>query len=219
MYFFEVSTMQLTEQFVASFSAIVKQNPSVHTIIVLIGFGGSTTRKQNTLQPGLPLDYEAHVIATPSFKRSTESPANAIELVCGPACKLILISSQLYIGEHGSCHKIGVVATGEIAVGECLAVIPREAILSCANSTVATLVREDKELENVSSSWIPLLIALAAESSLKVSEVVRTCIFLANTVVCSDINSLQVVVTMKCVLYEVLLMLVFTRTRATGTPI
>lgn len=75
----------------------------------------------------------------------------------------------MYIGEHGSCHKIGVIATGGIKKGECLARIPREAILSCANSTVAGIVKSDKELRAVTSSWIPLLIALSAEYSLKVS--------------------------------------------------
>ena len=134
----------------------------------------------------------------------------------GLHAKFILVSLQLYIGEHGSCHKIGVIATGEIAVGECLAVIPREAILSCANSTIATLVREDKELENVSSSWIPLLIALAAESSLKVSENVPACNMYCSCQYCSKLRVLA--------FYKLLLLIinsqslhVFDRTRATGT--
>ena len=53
--------------------------------------------------------------------------------------------------------------------GECLAVIPREAILSCTNSTVASVVEKEVELQQITSSWVPLLIALAAECSLKVS--------------------------------------------------
>ena len=76
---------------------------------------------------------------------------------------------QLYIGEHDSCHKIGVVATEFIGKGECLAVIPRQAILSCSNSSVADAVQSYVESKQVTSSWVPLLIALAAECSLKVS--------------------------------------------------
>ena len=83
------------------------------------------------------------------------------------ATHVVLI--QLYIGERDSCHKIGVVATESIMTGECLAVIPREAILSCTNSTVASVVEKEVELQQITSSWVPLLIALAAECSLKVS--------------------------------------------------
>ncbi len=54
-----------------------------------------------------------------------------------------------------------------------MAVIPREAILSCANSTVASVVERDEELKEVTSSWVPLLIALAAECSLKVSDILE----------------------------------------------
>lgn len=64
---------------------------------------------------------------------------------------------------------IGVVATEDISEGECLAVIPRKCLLSCSNSTVSKLVKKDGDLQNITSSWVPLLIALAAEYSLKVS--------------------------------------------------
>ncbi len=90
---------------------------------------------------------------------------------------LIHSPSQLYIGERGSCHRIGVVATERIERGECLAVIPRQAILSSCNSTVATAVRSYVELKQVTSSWVPLLIALAAEYSLKVSATIQYSVF------------------------------------------
>lgn len=79
-------------------------------------------------------------------------------------------SVQIRIGRHGSCAEIGVIAAEDIAQGECLAVIPRQVLLSCSNSDVVELVAEDKRLmKSDTSSWVPLLIALAAECSKKVN--------------------------------------------------
>ena len=76
---------------------------------------------------------------------------------------------QIRIGRHGSCAQIGVVATDDIARGECLAVIPRRVLLSCSNSDIAGLVLQERQLmEPTTSSWVPLLIALAAECTKKV---------------------------------------------------
>lgn len=62
-------------------------------------------------------------------------------------------------------------ADGDIARGECLAVIPRRTLLSCANTDIADLVSQEKEVMDPStSSWIPLLIALAGECTKKVSQ-------------------------------------------------
>lgn len=61
-------------------------------------------------------------------------------------------------------------ATGAISKGECVAVIPRAALLSCTNNpSVASLVAEDHTLnqEDSTSSWVPLLLSLAAEYSKK----------------------------------------------------
>ena len=74
------------------------------------------------------------------------------------------------IGRRGSCAEIGVIATDDIPRGQCLAVIPRRVLLSCANCDIAGLVSQEKELmESATSSWLPLLIALAAECTKKVS--------------------------------------------------
>ena len=61
-------------------------------------------------------------------------------------------------------------AVDDIAKGECLAVIPRRVLLSCSNSEIADLVSRERLLvQPTMSSWVPLLIALAAECSKKVS--------------------------------------------------
>lgn len=74
------------------------------------------------------------------------------------------------IGRHGSCAEIGVLAIDDISRGECLAVIPRRLLLSCANSDIADLVSKEKQLmEPTTSSWLPLLIAIAAECTKKVN--------------------------------------------------
>lgn len=78
---------------------------------------------------------------------------------------------QLYIGRHGSCAAVGVVALGDIAEGERLALIPRVALLNCSNSCVHKVVKGDKLFQTQlpeMSSWVPLLIALLAEYSQKV---------------------------------------------------
>lgn len=78
---------------------------------------------------------------------------------------------QLYIGRRGSCADVGVVATGDIASGERLALIPRAALLTCTNSRVKEAVDGDREfqkqLPNI-SSWVPLLVAMLAEYDQKV---------------------------------------------------
>jgi hypothetical protein len=77
---------------------------------------------------------------------------------------------QILIGRRGSCAEIGVVAADDIPRGECLAVIPRRVLLSCTNSDIADLVSQEKQLmEPTTSSWLPLLIALAAECTKKVN--------------------------------------------------
>ena len=66
---------------------------------------------------------------------------------------------------------MGVVALGDIAEGECLALIPRAALLNCSNSCVHKVVKRDKVFQTQLpelSSWVPLLIALLAEYSQKV---------------------------------------------------
>lgn len=69
----------------------------------------------------------------------------------------------------GSCSGLGVVAKDDITKGECVALIPRSALLSCATSSIADKVLEDKELMKAcSSSWPPLLLALAAEYACEV---------------------------------------------------
>lgn len=56
-----------------------------------------------------------------------------------------------------------------ISEGDCVAIIPRSALLSCANSDIKDLVKEDKELSKLGpSSWVPLLLTLASEYSFKV---------------------------------------------------
>lgn len=78
---------------------------------------------------------------------------------------------QLYIGCHGSSHGIGVVATETIAPGETIACIPRSAILTSSTCNIKDLIKnDDKLISSVlsSSSWVPLLIALIGEYSLKV---------------------------------------------------
>ena len=58
----------------------------------------------------------------------------------------------------------------DISKGECLAVIPRRVLLSCSNSDIAGLVANDSSIMTpTTSSWVPLLLALAAECSKKVS--------------------------------------------------
>ena len=74
------------------------------------------------------------------------------------------------IGREGSCDGLGVVAKSEINVGECLALIPRTTVLSCSNSKIKDLVIEDNLLKH-GSSWIPLLLSLAAEYSSKVTSI------------------------------------------------
>ena len=78
---------------------------------------------------------------------------------------------QLHIGRRGSCADIGVIATGDIASGERLALIPREALLTCANSRVKVAVGRDREFQKQlpgTSSWVPLLVAMLAEYDQKV---------------------------------------------------
>ena len=82
----------------------------------------------------------------------------------------IIAYLQIMIGRHGSCAEIGVIAVDDISRGECLAVIPRRLLLSCANSDIADLVSKEKQLmEPTISSWLPLLIAIAAECTKKVN--------------------------------------------------
>ncbi len=72
------------------------------------------------------------------------------------------------------------VATGSIKKGECVAEIPRSAILCCSNiPNIAERIQRDHTFQfNSTSSWLPLLLSLALESSQKnsslssVSEVV-----------------------------------------------
>lgn len=70
------------------------------------------------------------------------------------------------IQREGSRDGLGVVARERIREGECVAVIPRTALLSCENCDIKDLVLRDKKLRG--SSWIPLLLALAAEYSYQV---------------------------------------------------
>ena len=104
---------------------------------------------------------------------------NASHVPCHLMCHLskphpsltFLPCIQLYIGRHGSCAAVGVVALGDIAEGECLALIPRAALLNCSNSRVHKVVKRDKVFQTQLpelSSWVPLLIALLAEYSQKV---------------------------------------------------
>ena len=73
---------------------------------------------------------------------------------------------QICISHEGSCDGIGVIAEAAISEGECVALIPRTALLSCANSSIKPLVLEDKKLnQECTSSWVPLLLSLAAEYS------------------------------------------------------
>ena len=61
-------------------------------------------------------------------------------------------------------------ALDEIEEGECLAVIPRSCLLNCDHSCVSEKVKRDKTIcQSSTSSWVPLLIALAAEYSKNVS--------------------------------------------------
>ena len=84
--------------------------------------------------------------------------------------QILSLLLQIRIGRHGSCAEIGVMAVDDISRGECLAVIPRRVLLSCSNSDIADLVLGEKQLmKPTTSSWVPLLIALAAECSKKVS--------------------------------------------------
>lgn len=49
-----------------------------------------------------------------------------------------------------------------------MAVIPRTALLTCTNSDIRDLVMSDhKMVKNCTSSWVPLLLAMAAEYSYK----------------------------------------------------
>jgi len=64
-----------------------------------------------------------------------------------------------------------VVALEDIAEGECLALIPRAALLNCSNSCVYPVVERDKQFQTQlpeMNSWVPLLISLLAEYSQKV---------------------------------------------------
>ena len=80
------------------------------------------------------------------------------------------LSQQIRIGRRGSCAAIGVVALEDIARGECVAVIPRNVLLSCSNCEVGGMVaRDPRIMKDSTSSWVPLLIALAAECSKKVN--------------------------------------------------
>lgn len=76
---------------------------------------------------------------------------------------------QVSIQKDGCCDGIGVVAKEAIRKGECVALIPRAALLSCANSNIKDHVKADKKLQQA-SSWIPLLLALATEYSYKVCD-------------------------------------------------
>ena len=77
---------------------------------------------------------------------------------------------QLVIGSEGVCDGVGVVARESISKGECVALIPRTALLSCANSNIRHLVQEDETLlEDSTCSWVPLLLSLAAEHSYQVN--------------------------------------------------
>ncbi len=61
------------------------------------------------------------------------------------------------------------VARGNIPKGECVAVIPRDSLLSASNSKIRELMASHSTiLPESTSSWIPLLLALAAEYSAKV---------------------------------------------------
>lgn len=78
------------------------------------------------------------------------------------------------IGRRRSCAEIGVVAVDDISRGECLAVIPRRVLLSCSNCDIADLVSQEEQLmEPATSSWVPLLIALAAECTKKVKVLIK----------------------------------------------
>ena len=58
----------------------------------------------------------------------------------------------------------------DIGKGECLAVIPRHVLLSCSTSDIGELVAtDDCIMQSTTSSWVPLLVALASECSKKVS--------------------------------------------------
>lgn len=84
--------------------------------------------------------------------------------------QLLRYAMQVCITNEDTCDGVGVLATGAIREGECVAMIPRAAVLSCNNSTIADLVREDDALnQDSTSSWVPLLLSLSAEYSKKSS--------------------------------------------------
>lgn len=72
---------------------------------------------------------------------------------------------KVYIGVHGSSHGIGVFAKERIRKGEVLAVIPRSSTLSASNSALSDLISTNIITDN---SWIPLIITIINEYSMKV---------------------------------------------------
>ena len=79
----------------------------------------------------------------------------------------------MYIGHEGSCHGIGVIATGEIHEGDVVAIIKRSALLTASGSVAGATMRNDEEfmsqIARGINPWIPLLIALITEYAQSVS--------------------------------------------------
>lgn len=86
--------------------------------------------------------------------------------MCGVTGVHTCAHTQVSVQREGTCDGLGVIAKDVIKKGECVALIPRTALLSCANSKVRSLVEANDRL--LDASWVPLLLALAAEYSYKV---------------------------------------------------
>lgn len=69
---------------------------------------------------------------------------------------------QILITKQASYNGLGVIAAESIAEGECVAVIPRSAVLSSETCPLKELITKQEE---VIKGWVPLLLSLSAEYS------------------------------------------------------
>ncbi|CAH1801282.1 unnamed protein product [Owenia fusiformis] len=76
------------------------------------------------------------------------------------------ISPKVEVSKTGSCAQYGMIATKDIAKGECLFEIPRALLLAPDTSKIADILEKESDTIKSKSNWVPLLLTLCHESSI-----------------------------------------------------
>ncbi|XP_038059813.1 N-lysine methyltransferase setd6-like [Patiria miniata] len=71
--------------------------------------------------------------------------------------------TQVRDGKEGSCSRYGMVATVDIAEGETLFAIPRDALLHPGNCSISSLLQQGEIELRSGSGWVPLVVCLMYE--------------------------------------------------------